>query len=403
MRLHGLVSSVFVLAACATDSAPDTSDVQGTEPEAEIALEASELGRHNELRQRLQSGLDVLRDEGIVGLVGAVSDGRERITASSGVARLGDRQPVPHDSQFRIGSNTKTFIAVVVLQLAEEGVLDIDDSVERWLPGLVTGNGNDGTKISIRHLLQHTSGIFNYTQEMLATFTYEDYLAKRFVHFEPEELVQIALGHEPYFPPGEGWRYSNTGYILLGMIIERASGNNWRDEVRRRIIAPLQLSKTFDPVTWPGVPAPLHGYNEFVPGEPVRDVTVFEHSWADAAGSLISTASDLTRFWRALQAGELLEPASMAAMHQTVPAPDLEVAFPGARYGLGILWIETRCGGYWSHFGDTHGFATRNAVDDTGRRAIAFSENTAFGSLEKVLQVIGRDLDLLESVMCAGR
>jgi D-alanyl-D-alanine carboxypeptidase len=141
----------------------------------------------------------------------------------SGVGDLGTGRPVPYDGRVRMGSNTKTVVATVVLQLVERGRLDLDAPVERYLPGLVRGNGNDGRGIHIRHLLQHTSGLPDFTGDL--PFTPEN-LDARFQRFSSEELLDLALAHPPTFQPGEPgrWAYTNTGYELLGMVIEEVTG-----------------------------------------------------------------------------------------------------------------------------------------------------------------------------------
>jgi D-alanyl-D-alanine carboxypeptidase len=133
------------------------------------------------------------------------------------------------------------------------------------------------------------------------------------------------------------------------------------------------------------------------------DVTLLNHTWADAAGALVTTAGDLARFWHALQAGELLGTAEMEAMHTTVPAPELAKFIPDARYGLGLLSATTSCGGiYWAHFGDTEGYSTRNAVSEHGERVVIASNNTTFDT-DAALVVIKDDVQLLDDVMCSAK
>ncbi len=350
----------------------------------------------------LQANVDLHHQHGVIGVVAQISDGEDTFRARAGESTLDGGAPPEFDTHFRMGSNTKTFVAVVVLQLTEEGVLSLDDSVEKWLPGVVAGNGNDGSQITIRQLLQHTSGLHNYTADLFTTFGAEDYERARLEEVLAEDLVALALATPPDFEPGSDWNYSNTNYLLAGMIVEEATGRDWSREVRARILEPLELTETFDPDADPDLPEPhARGYHLFAEGEPLVDVTSFNHTWADAAGSLVSTLGDLTRFWRALQNGELLAPAQLAEMQTTVPATVLDEVIPGARYGLGVMSIPTSCGGaYWSHFGDTLGFSTRNAVNMEGTRSVVLSNNTSF-DVEPVLQVIRDDLKLLDDAMCA--
>jgi len=292
----------------------------------------------------------------------------------------------------------------VMLQLVQEGKLGLDDTVDHWLPGVVSGNGNDGTKITVRNLLQHTTGIFDYTEALLAGLTLDGFQQLRFEHFEPEQLIAIAMAHEPKFAPGAGWSYSNTNYILAGMIIKKVTGQLWSAEVHARILAPLRLSQTFAPGDWPDLPAPhAESYQTFTPDGPPVDVTLGNYTIADAAGALITTTRDLTRFWRALQSGKLLGPAAMAAMHTTVDATELQSVIPGVRYGLGILSVPKSCGGiYWGHLGDAFGFSTRNGVSEDGARAVVVSQTTTVASPTTGLQFLQDDLKLVDDVMCAG-
>lgn len=358
--------------------------------------------RQSELAATLQADVDEHVAHGVVGTVAQVSDGDEVIEARAGESRLGSGTPVDFDTRFRMGSNTKTFVAVVLLQLVEEGVLSLEDTVERWLPGVVAGNGNDGSRITIRQLLQHTSGLHNYTADLFTGFTAEDFERVRYDSVSPGDLVAIALAHAPDFEPGAGWNYSNTNYILAGLVIESATGRGWPSEVQDRIIAPLGLAGTFEPADDPDLPSPhSEGYHLFSENEPLLEVTSYNHTWGGAAGSLISTLDDLTRFWRALNGGELLAPAALAEMQTTVAAVGLDEVIPGVQYGLGIMSVPTSCGGlYWSHFGDTTGFTTRNAVNPEGSRAVVLSNNTSF-DVGPVLDVIAADLKLLDDGMCA--
>ncbi len=148
------------------------------------------------------------------------------------------------------------------------------------------------------------------------------------------------MRHAPDFAPGTRWEYSNTNYILAGMIVQKATGHTWQQEVTRRIIRPLSLRDTSAPDTSARIPGQhLHGYSDFGEGGPVVDVTDFNPSAAGSAGAMISTTGDLTRFFSALLGGKLLRPAQLAEMKTTVRAASLDPVWPGARYGLGLMEI----------------------------------------------------------------
>jgi D-alanyl-D-alanine carboxypeptidase len=391
-RLAVAVAAGVVFGGC-------TAEDVGTGTES---TEAALTQGDDTLANTLQAGVDAVHQAGVVGAIARVYDGSQlRAQARAGESQLNSGTPVEYDGYFRMGSDTKTFVAVVMLQLVGEGRASLDDAVERWLPGVVAGNGNDGRTVTIRQLLQHTSGIFNYTAEVFNPFTVDDYYETRSKHTTPESLVAVAMGHPPDFAPGSAWSYSNTNYILLGMIIEKITDNSWSDEVESRILSPLGLESTLDPNDWPDLPAPhATGYELFSTDTPLVDVTLFNVSWAGAAGALITTADDLAHFWRALQAGELLGPAEMDAMHTTVPAPKLATVIPGARYGLGIFQADTSCGAtYWAHFGDTPGYSTRNAVSEDGERVVITLDNTTLDT-DGALPVIKGDVQILNDAIC---
>jgi D-alanyl-D-alanine carboxypeptidase len=325
----------------------------------------------------LQAELDKLtREDGFPAALATVTDTSlpggvaRHWTVRSGVGDLSTGRPVPYDGKVRMGSLTKTVVATVVLQLVEEGRLGLNAPVERYLPGLVRGNGNDGRKMRIRHLLQHTSGVPDFVGDLASTP--EELLAGRFRQFSSKELLDLALAHPPTFQPGEPgrWAYSNTGYELLGMVIEKVTGHSWQHEVSRRIIRPLRL----DTMYLPGAreydlrgPHPRGYLTMPGPGTPrLVDITEFDPSSFGASGMLVSTPRDYNRFLTALLRGDLLSPDMLAEMKRPVPAQ----MWPGAEYGLGLIRTPLSCGGYsYGHSGDLPGYTTMSglAVDAAGR------------------------------------
>ncbi|MCE7004227.1 beta-lactamase family protein [Kibdelosporangium philippinense] len=281
---------------------------------------------------------------------------------TAGVARRGQPGKPPVNGRVRAASNTKTFVAVVILQLVAEGKIALDAPVETYLPGLVRGDGIDGRKITVRQLLQHTTGLPNYT----AYIGLEDFEAFRNRYYEPRQLLELALAHPANFQPGERWEYSNTNYILAGMVIERVTGRPVAEQVTKRVIDKIGLRDTY----WPGVGDKTirgqhpQGYGLAKDGS-VIDVTSLDPSAGWAAGQLISTPRDLSTFFAALLDGRLLPAAQLSEMQKTVPSD----MFPGSGYGLGLARIPLSCGGvYWGHGGDIPGFETRGGATEDGRR-----------------------------------
>jgi D-alanyl-D-alanine carboxypeptidase len=219
-------------------------------------------------------------------------------------------------------------------------------------------------------LLNHTSGLFNYTEGL--DLSPEGWLAQRYRSWQPEELVALAVSHPPLFAPGTDWSYSNTNYVLLGMVIEAVTGRGYATEIRNRIIRPLHLRQTESPGTRLDIAGPhAHGYLP-VDGSPV-DVTRLNPSIAGAAGDLISSTADLNTFFKALLTGRLLRPAQLAEMQTTVA---------GHGYGLGLERETLPCGTeVFGHGGDIFGYATISLHTAAGRRQLTASVNPYTGEL----------------------
>jgi D-alanyl-D-alanine carboxypeptidase len=366
---------------------------------AGLAFTIPAAGASTPKQDTLQDRVNAIQSTGTAGVLAEVTGARGQRYATAGQASTETGAPVRPYDKFRIGSATKTFIATVVLQLVGEGRLSLNDTAERWLPGVVTGHGNDGSKITIRELLQHTSGLYNYTADLPEIASTAGFQAGRFTTYTPAQLVAIAMRHKPDFAPGTSWEYSNTNYILAGMIINKVTGHSWEQEVNERIIQPLGLRQTITPGTYPYIPGPhMDGYSNFGSG-PAINVTANNMSWGDAAGAIISTTADLTRFYSALLGGRLLRPAQLAEMQTTVPAREFDPIWPGARDGLGLLWIPLTCGGgYFSHGGDANGYSTRDGITPDGRR-IAVVEETGDGDTSGLVTEHAMDA-LVDQELC---
>jgi len=332
-----------------------------------VAAACSEVSRYGQ--EDLQQDLDAIRNQSAVGAQARVILDGEVLVASSGVADVQTREPVPENGRYRIASTTKTFVATVVLQLVGEGRVSLDDTIEQYLPGVISGEGYDGSLITIRDLLQHTSGIYDYNldEEWDPFNALEIFEARRFTNYEPEELVAVAMRHPAVFEPGSAWSYSNTNYVLVGMLIEAITSNSWAEEVRQRIIEPLGLEQT-TVGDGPQMPTPhAKGYYQFPEGGPLIDVTLLDPSAGDAGGAIISTPRDIARFFSALLSGELLSPEPLAEMQDTVPSGD-------GRYGLGLGWSPLACGGgYWRHGGAVPGYLSYEAFSEDGIRGVVLS------------------------------
>ncbi|GAA4308600.1 serine hydrolase domain-containing protein [Actinomadura luteofluorescens] len=352
--------------------------------------------------ERLRQDTEAIRALGVSGVQARVvgADGRESV-AVSGTADLRTGRPVSSGGYFRMASTSKTLVAVVVLQLEAEGRVSLDDSVDRWLPGVVRGNGNDGRRITIRQLLQHTSGIHD---DLPGYTTPGEYYQQRYDVYEPEELVARAMAHAPDFPPGEGWGYSNTGYVLLDMVIEKVTGRRAHREIGDRVLRRAGMDQTRWLGTSPVLPRPhARAYQLFGPGSRV-DVT--DQVTVDYENlSWVTTTRDENRLFRALLAGRLLPARQLAEMKRTVPvSAEVQRLWPGGRYGLGLVERPLSCGGtYWSHEGGDGGYITLNGVTGDGRRSAVVSMSEARGdALEHVVEQEDAASALIDHALCGG-
>ncbi|MGQ8823991.1 alkaline D-peptidase [Bacillus wiedmannii] len=327
------------------------NNILASEFAAKSKKEPTDKEKKSKHREEVQNVMDQLvTNKKIPSVIaGGLKDGK-RWSYATGTASYEMPHPVETNFSFRIGSITKTFTASVVLQLAEEKQLNLEDTVEKWLPGVVQGNGYDGSKITIRQLLNHTSGIAAYTDLDMRDITLPQ---NPFRYYSTDELISLALAKPPVFAPGEGWDYSNTNTVIAGEIIRKVTGDTYAEQIRKRFIEPLGLKETFVMEASSHIPGKhANGYNMDRSGR-LYDLTEINQSWANAAGNMVSTVEDLTTFFSALLGGKLLNQELMDQMFTTVDSPIGKV-------GLGIYEEKTSDGqSYWGHAGGTFGFETR--------------------------------------------
>jgi D-alanyl-D-alanine carboxypeptidase len=277
---------------------------------------------------------------GVPGLVLRVDRGGAPLfSGAAGVASQEGQTPVQEGDRFRIYSIAKTFTATVVLQLVDAGVLSLEDTVRRWLDGPTVGHIPHVESITLRQLLTHTSGIYDYQDEADSPFYQDAFFgpgADWARVWTPPELLAYADGarHAPYFAPGQGVAYANTNYVLLGLVVEAATGRPFRDALRDRVLAPLALDRTSLEEGAALAPDVVPGYQ--VQAGQLVDVSAVNLTWAWAAGGVVSTAADLARFARAVFGGELLSPAAHAAMFTFVPGAQGRLEF-----GMGVYRVPS--------------------------------------------------------------
>lgn len=274
---------------------------------------------------------DVLRTTGVPGaIVGLWIPGRISYVRAIGTADTKTHARMSPRLNMRIGSETKTFTATAILRLVDQGKIKLDDPVSRYVSGVPGGD-----RITLRQLAEMRSGLFNYSAD--PDFV-KAFLANPRRPFTPRRLLGYAFKHPAQFAPGAKFQYCNTNYILLGLVVEKASGRSLRHFIHRQVLAPAHLRHTLFPVG-AEFPSPhAHGYTTQTPDGKTADATNWNPSWGWAAGAIISNLRDLRSWARTVATGTLLKPATQKERLRFLPT-----GFPGTGYGLGIFedhgWI----------------------------------------------------------------
>lgn len=313
------------------------------------------------------------------GVVVYIDGPQGQIFEAAGVADIENDVPMDKEAQFQIGSNTKMMTSSMVLQLQEEGLLNVDDLLIDYLPD-VAASFPSGETITIRMLLNHTSGLYDVVEDMVSAIFVSwqqagstEALTQQWSSEDPVRYAETYRSSAAYFPPGteDQWQYTNTGYFILGLLIESLTGKSYEENIQERIFDPLAMASTYySDSVWD---SPTQGYFQ----APFVDFNTssWNLSQGGSAGAVVSVPEDMAVFMRALLGGDLFEdPATLALMQETVLAPAQL-----ARYGLGLIDFGT---GFWGHGGETLGFQSKVLYNaDTDVVAIAWT-NTAFPTSE---------------------
>ncbi|MFM8551190.1 MAG: serine hydrolase domain-containing protein [Nitrospiraceae bacterium] len=325
------------------------TDIRSTKPPATFSPQQE--------AQLLKTVLDAIEKGGIPGaIVGIWAPDQGTWVEAFGQADVAEHKSITADHKVRIGSITKTATATIVLQLAGDGVIDLDQNIEKYDKKFELNIPN-AKDITIRQLLNHTSGLFSYTDDpALEAVSYANLL----LYWTPQELIKYAVSHRDYAAPGKEFHYSNTGYALLGLIIEEETQHRLEEEVDRRIVKALGLKNSSFP-TLPNT-TELHANGYMANADLLRlsfnlrgnktselvDVTAFNPSWAWAGGAMVSDIHDLKLYAKALGTGSLLSKKMQAERLKTVPM----ASGSEASYGLGLMEIK----GFLGHRGEVPGY-----------------------------------------------
>lgn len=330
-------------------------------------------------RPELQAILDGIVDSGITGITLRVRDERGEWTGTAGRSEIGGDATPPIDGHVRVGSNTKTFTAALALRLVAEDLIALDAPAADYLPEFEID-----PRITVRMLLQHTSGVFNFTGEYYpdgtivpgipSTIAGKEWVDNRFSSYAPEELVRLALSKPARFEPGTDWSYSNTNFTIVRLIIQAVTGRSIAEEMDRLIIEPLGLSGTVQPTYETEIAEPhAHAYYRFDDDgeERMIDVTEQNPSWISSGGDMISTSKDLETFILAIATGTLLPHELRDEMCTTRETP-----IPGMGYGLGLFVQDLgEHGAVLTHNGGAAGHAALMYATPDGSRTMTATLN----------------------------
>lgn len=341
---------------------------------------------------------EILNDNAIPGAVVLMRQGDQQWLAAFGVADLKTKQPMKADMAFRIGSNTKTMTGTVILQLVQEGKLKLDDKVSKFFDDVPQGD-----QVTIADLLEMRSGINTYSELKSFNRTLDEHPEKAFT---PQELIQMGIEQPAMFKPGTEYFYSNTNYVMLGVLIERLTGMKLEEAYAKRIFQPLKLTRTSLPAEDDNqLPQPFaHGYlfgtnedpdltkdqqKEALAGKLLpTDVTNANPSWAWAAGGAISTATDLADYVEALVGGGLLDDKMQAKRLESIRTNNPNDP-QSAGYGLGIAKLGPMLG----HDGSLPGYQSFMGHDPkTGLTLIVLANLQATPAGEQAANIIAREL-----------
>ena len=367
LRTSRFVVGALALATLSCRSGPATT------PSAAVVVNASADGA---IRANLQRALDSLRTVGkfpgaTLGV--ALANGRT-LSLATGESDTTRHIPMRPGDRMLQGSVGKTYVAAVAMQLVSEGKLDLDAKISRYLGGETWFNRLPNAQdITVRQLMRHTSGLVRYEFQPAATAALR---ANPFKEWTPVERLSYIFDSKPPFAAGQGWEYSDTNYIVLGIIIEKLLGNSYYGAAKDRLLRPLGLTNTIpsDRRDLPGVVVGYAGKNNDLGG---YDASIVDGRMAVnpqfewTGGGMASSADDLARWAKLMYEGKAFSPSLLPTMLDAVPAK----LGPNTSYGLGVIVRQTATGPVWGHSGFFPGYATEMLYDPATKVAVAIQVN----------------------------
>lgn len=376
-NILSLLSVVFLIAAC-------TKSTQIEPAYYNCSFNFTDSSFKNPDNNKYQLLLNNVAGSGVVGINMSVYTPQAGMwLGAAGKADLYNNVSMKPCTISRMGSTVKMFTATTILKLAEEGKLNIDNKASNYLQSDVITKIENADKATIRQLLQHSSGIYNYIQNLQFQTASLNNLIKT---WKPVELLQYAYGKKAYFNPGADVRYSNTGYIMLGMIIEKVTGKPFYKVFEEKIFTPLNLTSTKFAAENP-VPAGIaRGYIDFYSNLQVTESTYYSGwDYYTADGGLISNPYDMNCFFTALMTGQIINNMSLTQMLNWQTPKEQDTDYFPIEYGLGIFKIQTSKGIAYVHSGDAIGYYASMLYFPADGTTVVYATNSNYGKIDNLI------------------
>jgi D-alanyl-D-alanine carboxypeptidase len=370
------LASVFLAMLLASGVALGVTPLGDTAEKTDADATAAAKGPDAALDRALK-GL-VRMEGGPPGVIAVVQRAQSREVHTFGVANLENNRRMKVDDRMRIASTSKAFSGAVALSLVSKGVLSLDDTIAEHLSDLPDPPPDTWSEVTLRQLLNHTSGLPDYTDRdsefrnaVIANPTHPD---------PPEKLITYAYdlnNGDLLFPPGTQYKYSNSDNIAVGLMVEDATGRTYESQLQEVVYEPLGLRRTTLPAGANLRKPFIHGYNVSPPPPPEDVSEDFAAGWAWASGGIVSTPADLNTFIRGYVGGKLFDLQTRREQRQVIEGGSSDPPGPGKNSaGLGIFRYETRCGTVWGHTGNIGGYTQFMAASPDGKRSATVSINT---------------------------
>jgi len=372
--------SIIILALLLFFSCRKVDDIRSSFFDCNLSFSDSSQANPNNLMY--QALLDEMTAAGVVGVEMSVYDNIYGMwLGASGKADLHDDVDIKPCNKTRVGSTVKMFTATIILKLQEEGKLDLDDEISDYMGGDNIDKIENADKATIRQMLHHSSGIYNYIQNLkFQTASLNDLIKE----WHSGDLLKYAYKQKSYFDPGEDVRYSNTNYILLGLLIEKIEGKPLYQVFEEKIIDPVGLTGTLFAGKDPVPDGIVRGYIDLYSNLNVIESTYYSGwDYYTADGGLISNAYDMNVFFRALMNGQIISPGSLNEMLTWKTPSEQDPEFYEIHYGLGIFKMTTPGGICYFHSGDAIGYYANMIYFPADGTTIVYAVNSNYGKIDQ--------------------